>query len=63
LFLSLEECAQVVEAWRRDYNEDRPHGSLDGLTPREFADGWSSSLRATPSAPSTTSEETGILTL
>jgi transposase InsO family protein len=63
LFLSLEECAQVVEAWRRDYNEDRPHGSLDGLTPREFALRWSSSLRATPSAPSTTSEETGILTL
>lgn len=63
LFLSLEECAQVVEAWRRDYNEDRPHGSLDGLTPREFADRWSSSLRATPSAPSTTAEDTGILTL
>ncbi|MBI1392304.1 MAG: transposase, partial [Alphaproteobacteria bacterium] len=23
--------------WRRDYNRLRPHTSLDGLTPKEFA--------------------------
>lgn len=23
--------------WKRDYNECRPHGALDGLTPSEFA--------------------------
>jgi len=27
----------VVGAWRRDYNEARPHSSLGYLTPAEFA--------------------------
>jgi len=26
-----------IEAWREDYNEQRPHSSLDYQTPREFA--------------------------
>ena len=26
----------VIEAWRRHYNEIRPHSSLDNLTPAEF---------------------------
>lgn len=26
-----------VDAWRWDYNENRPHRSLKGLTPSEFA--------------------------
>ena|SRR5688572_23615834 len=26
----------VIEAWRRHYNEIRPHSSLDDLTPAEF---------------------------
>jgi putative transposase len=26
----------VIEAWRRHYNEVRPHSSLDNLTPAEF---------------------------
>jgi putative transposase len=37
-FLTLAEAQTVIEAWRRDYNEERPHSSLDGLTPREFAE-------------------------
>ena len=28
---------QKVEAWRRHYNEDRPHSALGNLAPREFA--------------------------
>lgn len=28
---------QVVEAWRRDYNECRPHTSLGWMTPAKFA--------------------------
>lgn len=26
----------ALEQWRRDYNENRPHTKLDGLTPAEF---------------------------
>jgi putative transposase len=37
-FLTLIEAQTIIEAWRNDYNEKRPHSSLDGLTPREFAD-------------------------
>jgi putative transposase len=37
LFASLGEARRIVEAWRIDYNTRRPHSSLDGLTPTEFA--------------------------
>jgi len=37
-FQSLVEAQVVIETWRKDYNEERPHGSLNGLTPREFAE-------------------------
>jgi transposase InsO family protein len=36
LFVNRREAAVVLEAWRRDYNEERPHSSLDHRTPREF---------------------------
>ncbi len=36
-FLSLEDARAKIEAWRRDYNETRPHTSLGFLTPAEFA--------------------------
>jgi putative transposase len=35
-FTSLEEARRLIEAWRVDYNEHRPHTALEGLTPREF---------------------------
>lgn len=37
LFSTLPEARRIIEAWRVDYNEDRPHTSLNGLTPNEFA--------------------------
>lgn len=37
-FLTLAEASTIIEAWRRDYNDERPHGSLNGLTPSEFAE-------------------------
>lgn len=37
LFNNLPEARQIIEAWRIDYNTKRPHTSLDGLTPTEFA--------------------------
>jgi putative transposase len=35
-FRSLAEATHTIEAWRRDYNEVRPHSSLGRLTPAEF---------------------------
>lgn len=37
LFSSLKEASEIIEAWRIDYNTLRPHTSLGGLTPIEFA--------------------------
>ncbi|NOT27861.1 MAG: transposase [Acidobacteria bacterium] len=28
---------QLIEAWRHDYNQQRPHGALGQLTPSEYA--------------------------
>jgi len=36
-FLSLADARGKIEAWRRHYNESRPHTSLGWLTPAEFA--------------------------
>ena len=35
-FLSLQEAQLVIEAWRREYNEERTHSSIGDLTPLEF---------------------------
>ncbi len=37
LFRGLADARGLIEAWRIDYNLHRPHTSLGGLTPREFA--------------------------
>jgi putative transposase len=37
LFANLNEARQIIEEWRIDYNTNRPHTSLNGLTPTEFA--------------------------
>jgi putative transposase len=36
-FLSIEDARDKLEAWRRDYNEFRPHSSLGNMTPSDFA--------------------------
>ena len=36
-FLSLADAKAKIEAWRRHYNESRPHTSLGWMTPAEFA--------------------------
>ena len=37
LFDGLADARRVIAAWRADYNDERPHTSLNGLTPSEFA--------------------------
>jgi putative transposase len=33
----MDDAKARIEAWRRDYNEHRPHSALGHLTPREYA--------------------------
>ncbi len=37
IFGTLAEARAIIEAWRTDYNEHRPHKSLGNLTPNAFA--------------------------
>jgi putative transposase len=37
MFRSLAHAREVLSDWRNDYNGERPHPSLNGLTPNEFA--------------------------
>jgi putative transposase len=37
IFFGLADAREKIEAWRRDYNEQRPHSSLGDRTPEEFA--------------------------
>jgi len=34
--MSLQHARSMIEAWRIEYNTERPHSSLDELTPEEF---------------------------
>jgi putative transposase len=36
-FLSLEDAREKVEAWRQQYNKERPHQALGNLSPLEYA--------------------------
>lgn len=36
-FTSMSDARRKIEAWRKDYNENRPHSALNYRTPAEFA--------------------------
>jgi putative transposase len=38
-FVSVREAKLVVESWRREYNEERPQGVLNQITPTAYAAG------------------------
>jgi putative transposase len=38
-FMSLEDCRQKLEDWRRDYNEVRPHSAIGNNTPISLQNG------------------------
>ncbi|MBZ0253165.1 MAG: transposase, partial [Candidatus Methylomirabilis sp.] len=48
-FLGVEDAREKIGLWREDYNGARPHTSLGGATPAEFAK--AAALRS-PTAPS-----------
>jgi putative transposase len=37
LFTSVQEAKRIIGNWLEEYNHERPHGALDGLTPQAFA--------------------------
>ena len=37
LFDGLADARRIITSWQADYNDERPHTSLDGMTPTEFA--------------------------
>lgn len=37
-FGSLAQAKRLIESWRQDYNQVRPHSSLKGLTPQAWAE-------------------------
>jgi putative transposase len=47
-FSGLEDARRRIAAWRRDYNQVRPHGSLKDQTPHEFLADWT---RMEPTSP------------
>jgi putative transposase len=40
LFESVRDARETSEWWLHEYNEERPHGSLGGLTPSKFVEEW-----------------------
>ena len=36
MFFSLDHARELIEEWRNEYNEIRPHRTLKGKTPKEF---------------------------
>lgn len=53
-FENMADARRKIEAWRRDYNQQRPHSALAYRTPEEFARQWS------PSPSATVIEQAGV---
>lgn len=45
-FMSLDDAKEKIEEWRTFYNQERPHSSLDGMSPKRFAEHWERELTA-----------------
>jgi putative transposase len=39
-FLNLKEANRTLENWRHEYNNDRPHSSLEQIPPARFREEW-----------------------
>ena len=56
-FVSLADAKAAIEAWRVDYNTVRPHSSLNGATPDQFARITEGARRLTPARPDKEDED------
>ena len=54
-FTSLRQARNLIESWRTDYNQARPHSALGYATPNEFAS-WSSASFAVAILSNTTAK-------
>jgi putative transposase len=53
-FLSLDDAARKIDAWKEEYNNYRPHSSLNNLTPAQFireSDPNTANPKTLPGAP------------
>ena len=60
VFANGQEARVIIETWRCEYNQQRPHSSLGNLTPDQFAARWRNSSRPTASLRSTNATETQV---
>lgn len=37
VFVNIKSAQEIIESWRQDYNTNRPHSSLNDMTPEEFS--------------------------
>ncbi len=51
-FLTLQEAQLVIEAWRREYNEERTHSTIGDMTPIEFIHNHQDRARIAQESPS-----------
>jgi len=64
-FQNLFDARRKIAAWRKEYNEERPHSSLGYLTPKEFSTSMraaesGSALLATPSSAANPETQTVV---
>jgi len=52
-FMGMDDARRLIEDWRIEYNHDRPHSSLGGMTPVEYA---TAELPTAAARPPTSSE-------
>lgn len=50
-FTSIEQAKRIIEKWRLEYNEYRPHSSLNNLSPVEFRDKIMKGKKPEPLSP------------
>ncbi|HSA85653.1 MAG TPA: IS3 family transposase [Nitrospira sp.] len=53
-FLTLPEAQLVIEAWRREYNEERTHSTIGDVTPHEFIQNHQNGVHLTQELTSST---------